>query len=68
MTDTNYYDTFIDSILALPSNTRSFILNCASMHAKDNNPYLYLWELYCKEENENDFIHKLLDDNSLAID
>jgi hypothetical protein len=64
----NYYDTFINSLLSLPPKVRSFVLNIGSMHAKDNNPYLYLWETYCNEEEESDFLHKLLDEHQLALD
>jgi len=68
MKNNNYYDAFIDSILALPTDLRSFILNCGMANSTDNNPYSYLWEVYCKEENETDFLHMLLDMHQLAID
>jgi hypothetical protein len=64
----NYYDVFIDSILSLPPITRSFILNVGAFHSEDNNPYLWLWESYCKETEEDCYLHKLLDAYNLAID
>lgn len=64
----NYYDAFVDSILSLPANTRSKILNGAAHFAKDNNPYLWLWEMYCKETEDDCYLHILFDKCKLAID
>jgi len=71
--DANYYDAFIDSILSLPTDIRSFLLGLGAHAHKDNNPYLYLWQVYLEEElPENEqylpFIHNILDKHNLAID
>jgi hypothetical protein len=64
----NYYDAFIDSILSLPPIIRTNLLNQGSKFHENNNPYLFLWEMYWSESEEGQTLRNVLDEFNLAID
>lgn len=63
--DCMYYSAFVDSILSLPGPIRGFVLAIGNLHTKDGNCYNYLYDLY---QDNDGFIHGLLDEYNLAID
>ena len=64
----NYYDAFIDSILQLPVPIRTTLLNKGAKYHENNNPYLFLWEMYWSESEEGQTLRNVLDEFNLAID
>ena len=65
--EVNCYNTFVDSILSLPPNTRSKLLNGGAHFSLDNNPYLWLWQKYCSETKSGwCYLHILFDKYKLT--
>jgi hypothetical protein len=65
----NYYDTFIQSLLAIEPKTRNVLLKAATAVSPDNSPFLYLFQAYNDMDNPlGQFLKAMLDEYKLAID